>query len=164
MKLEKTILNNREVWMGPDNCFYSMIPPYENFCFRYFLPDTFQYTILQLGSCGNSFRYLLKEKYPDTILTDVDIEDYSECSDNFIQADAFEFVKNTSNFYDYSIVDLANTTNVCEEIYDEDFQKHLKRISKKGVINCGTYNEDFVHLKCTKKIKAEENNLYFWEN
>jgi len=84
MKLEKTILNNREVWMGPDNCFYSMIPPYENFCFRYFLPDTFQYTILQLGSCGNSFRYLLKEKYPDTILTDVDIEDYSECSDNFI--------------------------------------------------------------------------------
>ncbi len=51
-----------------------------------------------------------------------------------------------------------------EEIYNEDFQKHLKKISKKGVINCGTYSEDFVHLKCTKKLKAEENNLYFWEN
>jgi len=163
MKLEKEIVNDRHFWFGPNKAIYSMIPPYKNFCFHYFLPETFKPTILQLGVCGNSFRYLLKEKYPNTILTDVDIEDYSENSDNFIQLDALEFLKTTINFYDYSIVDIANTSDIDEIIFTEEFQLNLKNKSKSGVINCGSYERNFIHLPCIKRIKAEGNSLYFWE-
>jgi hypothetical protein len=163
MKLEKEIVNGREFWFGPDKTIYSMIPPFENFCFKYFLPDTFKSTILQLGVCGNSFRFLLKEKYPGVILTDVDIEDYSENSDNFIQADALEFLKNSHEFFEYSVVDIANTSDMDEKIFTDEFQVNLKKCCKSGVINCGSYEKNFIYLPCIKRIKAEGNNLYFWE-
>lgn len=163
MKLEKEIVSEKAFWFGPGKIIYSMIPPSSNFCFHYFLPDSPKNTILQLGVCGNSFRYLLKEKYPNTILTDVDIEDYSENSDNFIQSDALEFLKTTKNFYDYSVVDISSKLDINEQIFTEEFQLNLKNKSKSGVINCGTYEKDFIHLPCIKRIKAENNNLYFWE-
>jgi|688.fasta_scaffold00302_30 hypothetical protein len=163
MKLKKEIVNNREFWFGPDKAIYSMVPPYSNLCFNYFLPDSYKNKILQLGVCGNSFRYLLKEKFPKSILMDVDIEDYSENSDNFVQLDALEFLRTTSELFDYSVVDISKNTDVDEIIFDEEFQIFLKTKSLSGVINCGTYEKEFVHLKCTKKIKAENNILYFWE-
>lgn len=163
MKLEKQKRNDFDIWLNENGAIYSIIPVPKNLCYHFCLPETFYQTILQLGSCGNSLRYLIKQKYPDTILTDVDIEDYSEYSDNFIQEDAYSFIKTTVNQYDYSIVDLATTDDVCDFITELDFQLNLKRISKQGVINCGSNYKDFSLLKCTKKIKAEGNHLYFWE-
>jgi len=163
MKLEKKIINKIAYWFGPKRAIYSMIPSRDNYCFNYFLPDEEKNTILQLGVCGNTFRYLLKQKYPNSFLTDVDIEDYSENSDYFIQSDALEFLKTTKNFYDYCVVDIACSTDADKQIFNEDFQINLKKCAKSGVINCGSYEKDFAHLPCIKKIKAEGNNLYFWE-
>lgn len=164
MIITKETQNKITTWKNEQGSIYSIIPPPEEYCFNFFLPETEKSNILQLGSCGNTFRFLLKQIYPNTKLTDVDIEDYSEFSDNFVLCDARDFIKNTSQIFDYSVVDLATTQNVCEFIFEKEFQENLKKISYEGVINAGNYENKFSYLNCIKSIKSMSNNLIFWRN
>lgn len=119
----------------------SVYPPTKYLTFGvwiYLVPQYKPESVLMLGYAGGTAAGLIRLLYGDVPITGVDIV---PCEDRygleFIQADAFEFVK-TCGHYDTVIVDCFNGIDdgdPCGFITSKEFADNLKRIGNYLIIN-----------------------------
>jgi len=120
---------------------FSVYPPTKYLTFApwiYMVPQYKPESVLMLGYAGGTVAGLIKLLYGDVPITAVDInprEDENIYDVNFIQADAFEYIKTAPKF-DCVIVDcFQDDTDPCGFIKTQEFADNLTRIANYIIIN-----------------------------
>jgi len=151
---------------------FSAFPPQTFLTFEYWIFMVPQYkpkNILMLGYAEGTVAGLIRLIWGNVPITAVDIAvpEENRYGVEFIQADAWEFVK-TCQEYDAVLVDLFdnNTGNNCQAVTNPEFIANLSRVGNYLIINSmGLDMSNYKHLRKIGINKPSESAvlIYYYE-
>lgn len=141
--MDKTTKGNI-TYFKKDGIIQSFLPPESYFGYTYhalLIPPFRPTNVLILGYGGGVVSLLIKKIWGDTPVTGIDLEEQAQHGDNFIKADAYEWIKNNKRVFDYVVIDLFNGPKTPDFVFDYKFIKHVARSTGK-LLAINVWRED----------------------
>ena len=134
----------------------------------YLVPQYKPESILMLGYAGGTTAGLIKLFYGDDVkITGVDINIVDDpYNSNLIKMDAFEYLKNTNNFYDTIIVDIWNEKNEepCDFVTLKEFVDVVEKKCNYLIIHASekTNMSNYSQKKLLKTLALNNSRFYYF--
>lgn len=139
--MDTRVLNTGERINIQDGFIQSINPPETLFGFTYWsymIPPEEPKSTLILGYGNGTISALIKRIWPYAKVTGIDIRECKDrnlytADDNVKIMDAWRFLNQCHNVFDYVVIDLYNGNELCDFVSDPIFIKRLKDVCEKRI-------------------------------